>query len=149
MTESPTAVTWPATGPPAAAAGGVVAGAIVVVGGAALAGTDFNTCEVDVEVGEAAVVVGALVVLEGGLVGVTVVELIFFPSEVVVVVRAVLWAFASGADEPHAARNTNGKVALARPSLTRWRFIWPALGRSELIFIMGSTIGRWFTDRAR
>src|ERR1700722_16554746 len=116
MTESPTAVTWPGTRPPAAAAGGVVPAAMVVVGGAAAAGTDFNTCEVDVEVGGAAVVVGVLVVLEGGLVGGTVVVLIFFPAEVVVVLRAVLWAFASGADEPQAARNTNGNVATAMPS---------------------------------
>jgi len=104
---------------------------MVVVGGAAAAGTDFNTCEGDVEVGGAAVVIGVLVVLEGGLVGGTVVVLIFFPTEVVVVVRAVLCDFASGADEPHAARNTNGSVAAAMPSLTRCRFIWPTLGGSS------------------
>jgi hypothetical protein len=72
------------------------------------------------------------VVLERGLVGGTVVVVTFVLSDVVVVIRAAPWDFASGADEPQAARNTNGNVILAMTSLAKWRFIWRALGRSSI-----------------
>jgi hypothetical protein len=73
MTESPTAVTWPATRPPDGGGNGrVVVGATVIAGGAVLFGVDF----VIAGLGVTAVVLGDKVVgvpVELGEVGGTVV----------------------------------------------------------------------------
>jgi hypothetical protein len=62
----------------------------VAAGGAVLAGAECKTCEVEVEVGGVAVVVGRLVVLEGGSDGGMVVVVNFVLCEPVGLVRAVL-----------------------------------------------------------
>jgi hypothetical protein len=117
MTESPTAVTWPATRPPPGGGNGrVVVGAGVVAGVAVTVGVDFAIVELGDDV--TAVVLGDNVVVPVvlGEVGGTVVVT---DDAGVAALRTLPCAFACGTDELHAARNTSGSAAPAMTSLAR------------------------------